>query len=668
MAWQPALAVLIMCLISYNNAVEDMQCPDGICTCKTQNETQFLSNCTNASLTNIPKGLDSRTTVLNVSNNNISKLSNGSSEKQGILHIDKVYYNVDHKVDSQFGVLRNFNSLTELHLESNVLASIEPGALNGTPNIIKLNLRNNNLTSLPVDVITLKNHIRELDIAGNGISNIDLSIVKKYYPAIRRLDVSRNKITHFISTSPIDNSTLEVYDASLRYVVRLNKTVANTTKLQEVNASSNEITDIDANVFSDSPDLVGVDISRNRILTIHKDAFSYNSKLTDVNVGSNRMTFIHPDTFSKNPHLTRLTVSWNDIQEIHPETFVNNPNLESIDFNTNKIKTLNPDVFQNNPHLRSIDLRSNSLLTVQGNTFHNNPQLEHLLLSKNEHIRFHNGFLLHATTLKVFDADHCNLTQLPAGLLGNSTGLQELNLANNELTSLDNITNYDGYSNTLTKLEVLDLSNNRLQRINVEVFSNKLTNLKQLRIAGNSFLCDCNLRSLWLWSQNQGIIPSEPQITCTAEQKTVPWDEVQYLNCTDEDLLRQMGVSSTEGGYENNNNNKNNNNQNVDENTEVGDHFEKVTECPDKNEPGHNHHDKDFITNKNKDNKSTSTGNKILVGVSLFILLAVCLVILPLLFLMRKRYGTYKVTKPKNLNNVNGGTNADPLSPGSPSV
>jgi Leucine-rich repeat (LRR) protein len=447
------------------------------------------------------------------------------------------------------GTFSQLGSLSELHLESNLIASILPATFWGNPLLVVLNLRSNSLSSLPVDIITLKNHIHELDISDNSIKTVDTYLVQRYYPELRRLDVSRNKVTRMFSSSPVDKSSLEIIDASFNYIAELDpSTFSSASKLCELNMSNNEISSLNEDMFASNPELVRLDIRNNHIVAIHRDAFRNNPKITEIYAGSNSLTYLHPGTFRENPRLTKVTLSWNRIQDIHPQTFCNNPNLEYLDLNGNKLKTLDPGVFQNNPGLKSVDLRSNSLVTIHETTFQNNPNLEHLFVSRNEHIRFHNGLIILASSLKVFDAQQCNLSELSVDVFKNTTDLRELHLGNNNLASLDCVTDThsNGYEDTFTKLEVLDLSNNQLQTISVEVLRNKMTNLKTLRIEGNPFLCDCKLRSVWLWSQKTGIIPSQPQITCTDVQRTaVPWDDVQHLNCSDESLTEDLTSAVT---------------------------------------------------------------------------------------------------------------------------
>ncbi|KAJ9594757.1 hypothetical protein L9F63_013967, partial [Diploptera punctata] len=471
---------------------------------------------------------------------------------------------------------------------------------------------NSSLSDLPQDVIELDNNIHEIDVSENGIEIIDMSLVE-------------------------------------------NDAFVNATKLKEVNVSNNEITELSPDVFRDNPNLLSVDVSRNHIICIHKDVFSNLKKIVEIHAGSNKMTFIDPDTFRNNPDLTELTVSWNNIEEIHPKTFKNNPNLEYVNFRSNKIKSLSSDTFNDNPKLKSIDLRSNSLVTIERGTFLNNPQLEHLLLSKNEHVRFHDGFKIHSTVLKVFDVEHCNLTNMPAGILEEANSLKELNLANNNLTSLENIT--DGYSETMTELEILDLSNNNLQTITIDVFSNKLTKLKELRIAGNAFLCNCTLRTLWLWAQKQGLVPAEPQIMCSTGMNIIAWDELRNYNCssealmeTDESLpLTNIIVDSKPSNSFINlpsekqpENNKSLSHPSSGLIKEHKYHPQNKTEHAIDEYHGHEDEFYDFEDSVQDIGRS----NRIMIGISLSILLVVVFIIIPVIFIMRRKNGLYKITKP----------------------
>ena len=445
---------------------------------------------------------------------------------------------------------------------------------------------------------------------------------------------------------PRDGTVLEIFDASSNYLVDLKDAFANATKLNKVNVSNNEIVDLNADVFRDNPDLITVDISRNHIVRIDKNVFSNQKNIIDIHAGSNKMEFIDPDAFGNNPHLTQLVISWNNIEEIHPETFRKNPNLQSVDLRSNRIKSISPYTFDKNPKLKSVDLRSNSLLTIDKNTFLHNPQLQHVLLSKNEHVRFHDGFRIHSTVIKVFDAGECNLTHLPAGILNGANSLRELNLANNNLSSLENIT--DGYAETMTKLEIMDLSNNNLQTIDIDLITNKLTNLKELRIAGNAFLCNCTLRTLWLWSQKEGIIPAEPKIMCKSGMNSIPWDELRNYNCSDEALMGsnqpsdQKIIDVKPPGSQS---------RNV-ENFEFSDSGSKDKkpyhpsgEYPQDTNDKYLYTEHDIYEEVITSEEFLNRNNKIAVGISLFVLLAVALILLPLLFFMKKKKrGSFKPT------------------------
>jgi Leucine-rich repeat (LRR) protein len=412
--------------------------------------------------------------------------------------------------------------------------------------------------------------------------------------------------------------------------------------------SNNKISNLSQEIFANNPELVRLDVSNNHILTIHRDAFRNNPKITEIYAGSNGMTYLHPDTFSENPQLTKVSVSWNKIQDISPQTFYNNPNLEHLDFNNNKLKALNPGIFQNNPRLKSVDLSSNSLVTIHGTTFHNNPKLEHLFLSRNEHIRLHSGLIILASSLKVFDVQHCNLSSLPADFFKNSTALRQLLLRGNNLTSLDCVSNNtdDDYVDTLTKLQVIDVSHNQLQTINVEVLRNKMTQLKSLRIEGNPFLCDCKLRDAWLWSQKVGIIPPQPQITCTNMQwRSVPWDDVQHLNCSDESLTEESPSTVTGTPAEESPTTVTGTNSDLNTKPQYVD-WQESSDIS-----------RIVLQVEKHDNSAHKERSNEILFTLLFLAVGIILVVLLLVFLMRKRCRTYKVTK-----TTNGTKNSNPPS------
>jgi Leucine-rich repeat (LRR) protein len=452
--------------------------------------------------------------------------------------------------------------------------------------------------------------------------------------------------------------------------------------LTELNVSNNDISRLSQDVFANNPELVRLDVSNNHIVTIHRDAFRKNPKIREIYAGSNGLIYLHPGIFSGNPQLTKVTVSWNKIQDINPQTFYSNPNLEYLDFNNNRLKALDPGTFQKNPMLKSVDLSSNSLVTIHDNTFHFNPKLERLFLSRNQHIRLHGGLIILASSLKVFDAQHCNLSSLPADFFKNSTALRQLLLGNNNLTSLDCVSNeYDNsYVDTLTKLQVIDVSNNQLQTINVEVLRNKMTDLKSLRIEGNPFLCDCKLQDAWLWSQKVGIIPPQPQITCTDVQwRPVPWDDVQHLNCSDESLTEEPTSAVTETHTEESTSTvtdwyaeksassgrstpakestSTTQSTNITNISTVPQHFNSSHESLAKQSATGNITAYSAVTDTNIDvnilrveeqddstHEDKERNYKILI-VLLFAALGVVLVVFLLVFLMRRRHGTYKVSK-----------------------
>ncbi|KAM9294652.1 leucine-rich repeat transmembrane protein FLRT2 [Gastrophryne carolinensis] len=143
--------------------------------------------------------------------------------------------------------------------------------------------------------------------------------------------------------------------------------------------------------------------------------------------------------------------------------------------------------------LQELRLDENRIARISDQAFHNLTNLERLILDGNllTNKGIADGTFSHLPKLKEFSIVRNSLTSPPTDLQG--TYLVKLNLQDNQINHIS----VSAFAK-LHKLERLDISNNRLQRLVRGVFDN-LSSLKQLTARNNPWFCDCGIRWVTEW-------------------------------------------------------------------------------------------------------------------------------------------------------------------------
>ena len=476
------------------------------------------------------KGIEKLTNLryLDVKDNQITSLD--VSKNTNLTYL-KVYDNQITNLD----VSKNIK-LETLDVTGNKITNLD---VSKNIKLEKLNVTGNKITSLDVsknikletlDVGNISMTNGDATEGNNKITNLDVSkntnltYLNAFCSGITSLDVSKNiNLTYlYVSCNKITsldvskNINLTSLDVSYTKITSLD--VSKNIKLETLDVNDNKITSLDVSknlnltdLFAGRSQLTSLDVSKNVKLTqldvsdnqltnLKLPSISGN-KLEKLYVSNNKLTSLD---VSKNPNLTYLNVEFNQLTNL--DLRYNSKLIDIyVGFNTLKnvilrnIKSLDSatltDIVDYNPNLQSLTLGNNDKLksiSISGTDLRTidlgqQTNLKSVIIRSNANLsKINFGNIKNVTKLVL---NNNALTTSGISGLNSITNLEGLDLSNNRLTSLSVI--------NLKKLKVLyagnqrDSSNNRILKTLTLPDSNTLTNLR----VGNNLLTELNLKN-----------------------------------------------------------------------------------------------------------------------------------------------------------------------------
>ena len=215
-------------------------------------------------------------------------------------------------------------------------------------------------------------------------------------------------------------------------------------RLRQLDVSNNQLSSIDTTMWSHSRStLESIDISMNQFTTIHRltkdlvrlktfkmnnnnvtnityNQFQSNNQLTDVNLQSNPLDFLqHGCTL--NPNITELNCENQQLTGTVHFQHVPSLHLKIVNMKNNAIEYIHEDTFSRSNQLETIDLSHNALTfsNAEGKPYRNDYQL------------FHRSY----DTLHALYLNGNNITSLHQ-MIKSMTKLVVLDISNNEIHSL----------------------------------------------------------------------------------------------------------------------------------------------------------------------------------------------------------------------------------------
>lgn len=295
---------------------------------------------------------------------------------------------------------------------------------------------------------------------------------------------------------------------------------ADGSQLEKLWMSFNELIELPAVLFSNTPHIQEIDFSYNKINHIHPKAFHGGTKkLMKLDLSGNCIGDLDKNVFASLLNLMKLDLSYNSIEHFDVD-LSNLTELVSLSINNNKIVQLDCNIFSkvtsidaSTNRLREIDwscessflfslnladnLLSNLTLSAVGlsktlrilNVARNKietisiendlPKLKELDLMANN-LKNISAISEHCVALKLLGLSNNNIQQLDANAFVKMTNLEYLYLQNTSLTEVVHGT----FSHQRNLIE-LDLSHNKLNHISFDLFLPYFENLTELRLNDN---------------------------------------------------------------------------------------------------------------------------------------------------------------------------------------
>jgi len=322
-------------------------------------------------------------------------------------------------------VVREMTGLKYLVLSSNPVKIFHRRDFSVLEELEELILSDVGIESFPALVFPFPN-LKMLDIGENYLKGGSLSNI--VFPNLKKLIVKGN----IIGTLP-------------------SNAFIGTNKLQELDLSDSEISNVDFQTFQQIPDLEDLNLQGNLLTGI--PPLSKNSKLKKLNLNHNKITSIHKEDMRLLLKLQHLEINYNLLKSFHVVIDDEAVLLNFLDISANRIEDLN-DVITNLSSLVHLNASRNFVENLRDSQFSELQQLLELDLHGNQ------------------------LTKLSSRSFKGLSQLCRLHLHDNKISAIS-----DGAFAALSQLKELSLGGNRLLTISAHLFHG--TDLQRLSLPGN---------------------------------------------------------------------------------------------------------------------------------------------------------------------------------------
>lgn len=265
------------------------------------------------------KGL-TRLQILKLQNNSISKL-NGAF-KMSLPNLRQLHLNSNKLVALNHGEFRGLQSLQNLSLHSNQIKKLDKGSFVGLTNLTDIQLQLNLIDAKQI---------------GSGVFNDLINL--------RRLDLSRNQIKYY-SAQPLPHPPF----------LRLSLLETLAIPSQHHRGKSQ----LPCNILKGLTNLLEFNCRTSQLLSLTNDMFTHTPRLQRLDISSNDLTDLSPDLFHPIPDVRSLYISRIALRSLD---FIKSAGLSKLEFlqsRKNTFSVISQDVLNSLQKLVYVDFQGNS--------------------------------------------------------------------------------------------------------------------------------------------------------------------------------------------------------------------------------------------------------------------------------------------------------------------